>query len=92
MHLLEGRLEAALASRARVRLGAPGRRLVKVPLTPDACRTGWEMEDAGGGVYSVGANLAWVAWQGESDTLDEILDDKSEPACPRGAAQSPRLG
>ena len=44
-------------------------------------------------VYSVGANLAWVAWPGEVDTLDVILTQQELSGLViLGAAGKARLG
>jgi glycolate oxidase FAD binding subunit len=53
----------------------PGASLVKVPLTPKRVE---ELDKAlaergATRQYSSGANLAWIAWQGEIGTLDDIL-------------------
>ncbi len=53
--------------------------LVKVPLTPKKVTAINEKLEGYGAVcrYSVGANLAWVAWLESLDVLDEILQQQS---------------
>jgi glycolate oxidase FAD binding subunit len=72
-----------------------GYSLVKVPLTPRRLLVLDEALAAAGAVrhYSVGANLAWVAWPGEIPALDSLLAHLEFSALlVRGAAHNPLLG
>jgi glycolate oxidase FAD binding subunit len=69
--------------------------LVKVPITPRRLPGLDEGLAAAGAIrhYSVGANLAWVAWPGEINALDSLLARLDLSALLlRGAAQNPLLG
>jgi glycolate oxidase FAD binding subunit len=74
--ILEGELERELWRAAVEFAWVPaGWHLVKVPLTPKRVLALDRELRANGAqrIYSVGANLAWVAWPGDAGTLDEIL-------------------
>jgi len=73
----------------------PGWSLVKVPLTPSrVLALDRELgSHSAKRVYSVGANLAWVAWLGEVDALDVILTQQELSGLViLGAAGKARLG
>jgi glycolate oxidase FAD binding subunit len=73
----------------------PGCSLVKVPLTPSRVLALDRELGAHGAkrVYSVGANLGWVAWPGEVDALDAILKQQELSGLViLGAAGKARLG
>jgi glycolate oxidase FAD binding subunit len=69
--------------------------LVKVPLTPRRLLALDEKLAASGTLrhYSVGANLAWIAWHGEVSALDSILNALDLPGLLlRGPIHKPYLG
>ncbi|MCK5314445.1 MAG: hypothetical protein KAJ53_04955 [Anaerolineales bacterium] len=72
-----------------------GGALVKVPLTPKrALALHAELSARAATIcYSVGANLAWIAWRESLDMLDALLvaQDLSGLLI-FGASESPRLG
>jgi glycolate oxidase FAD binding subunit len=96
MDTLEGDAEHGLwRSAVEFSWVPPGWSLVKVPLTPKRVLAldGELMANGARRVYSVGANLAWVAWQGDLDTLDAILTmQELSGLVILGAAVKPRLG
>jgi hypothetical protein len=72
-----------------------GYSLAKVPITPRRVLALDEALAAAGAIrrYSVGANLAWVAWRGDLAALDSLLVRLDLSALlVRGTAPSPLLG
>ena len=72
-----------------------GSALVKVPITP---RQAPDLENilsqrAEPRRYSVGANVAWIAWTGRLDELDQLLMQMELSGLAiLGQTQTPRLG
>lgn len=69
--------------------------LVKVPLTPRRLPALNDRLATAGALrhYSVGANLAWIAWPGEVSKLDEILRSLDlSGLLLRGPSHAPQLG
>jgi len=69
--------------------------LVKVPLTPQRVLAFDERLEAGGALrrYSAGANLAWIAWPGALEHLEQILLESSlSGLVVMGAAPQPLVG
>ncbi len=96
MDILEGDAEHGLwRSAVEFSWVPPGWSLVKVPLTPKRVLALDRelMENDARRVYSVGANLAWVAWQGDLDTLNATLAKQELSGLViLGTTDKPRLG
>ena len=96
LQTLEGPSEAALWSGEGEFSWVPaGYSLVKVPLTPKRLPQLDDRLEASGALrhYSVGANLAWVAWPGAVNQLDTLLASQQlSGLLLSGAVAPPQLG
>ena len=96
LQTLEGSAEAALwRDEGEFSWVPAGYCLVKAPLTPQRLPQLDPLLEAGGARrhYSVGANLAWVAWPGAVAELDRILTEQQlSGLLLSGAAAPPQLG
>jgi glycolate oxidase FAD binding subunit len=96
VEILHGGIEEGIwRSRREFSWVPEGAALVKVPLTPKRALGLHEEISADGAKvnYSVGANLAWIAWQEPLDELDALLVQRElSGLLIFGANGSPRLG
>jgi glycolate oxidase FAD binding subunit len=94
--VLEGAAEASLWQAARECDWLPtGQALVKIPLTPGrVAALDARLGEAGATRrYSVGANLAWVAWPGTLEALEALLSEQQLAGLVvLGPPGKPRLG